>query len=71
MEVDLFGTGPVESMDLFATTDAFQPPSLSDCGKGITLEDFLSFDETLNGKVLTEEEYNLQFEEFMNARRNT
>ena len=71
MEVDLFGTGPVESIDLFNNINVILSPTLDDCGKYATLEDFLEFDRALNGKVLTDEEYNLQFEEFMNARRNT
>ena len=71
MEIDLFGTGPVESIDLFNNINVIPPPTLDDCGKYATLEDCLEFDRALNGKVLTDEEYNLQFEEFMNARRNT
>ena len=67
----MFGDGETYSIDIFDNKDAIQPPSLDDCSKGISLEDYNMFDRYLNGKVLTDEEYYIQFEEYINARRNT
>ena len=64
----IFDDGETYSIDIFNNKDAIRPPSLDECAKGITLEDYKMFENYLNGKVLTDEEYRIQFEEYINAR---